>query len=225
VQVLVKQVEELSGGSITQTALKRGLSIGVAVAVAISMVRVLTGISMYWIIVPGYVIALAMTFFVPKIFVGIAFDVGGVAPGPMTACFLLPLAIGACEGVGGNVMMNAFGSVSMVALTPLIAIQIMGLVYGMKLKQAELVDEALGAEADEALIILAEEEEPAPKPRQPKDMALSRLRQAAAVLYEELHSIIDDDGIVLFDDDTGMISDILDQGQNTAAGEERIPYE
>jgi hypothetical protein len=157
--------------------------------------------------------------------VGIAFDAGGVAPGPMTACFLLPLAIGACEGVGGDVMMNAFGSVSMVALTPLIAIQIMGLVYGLKLKQAELIDEAIEAGADETLILLAEEEEPAMELWQPKDIPLNRLRQAAAALYEELHSIIDDDGIMLFDDETGMASGIIDQRQSAAPEEGSTPHE
>lgn len=215
VQVLIRKVEELSGGSITQASLKRGLSLGVAVAVAISMIRVLSGISMYWIILPGYAIALVLPFFVPKIFVGIAYDAGGVAPGPMTACFLLPLAIGACEGVGGNVMMDAFGAVSMVALTPLIAIQIMGLVYGHKLKQSELMDEALETKAEETLILLAKQE---PIAQQPSNEPLSRLRQAAAALYEELHSIIDDDGLVFFDDETGLVSEILDQRSSAEEG-------
>ncbi|MCL1975564.1 MAG: DUF1538 domain-containing protein [Firmicutes bacterium] len=214
VQVLIKKVEELSGGSITQAALKRGLSLGVAAAVAISMIRVLTGISMYWIIIPGYIIALTLPFFVPKIFIGIAYDAGGVAPGPMTACFLLPLAIGACEGVGGNVMIDAFGAVSMVALTPLIAIQIMGLIYGQKLKQSELMDEALETEADETLILLAEEDEQVSQLSQHRQVSINKLRQAAALLYEELHSIIDDDGIVVFDDDTGMVREIFDQRSN-----------
>ena len=102
------------------------------------MLRVLTGISLQWIVIPGYVIALVMSRLVPKIFVGIAFDSGGVASGPMTSTFLLPLCIGACEMLGGNVMTDAFGVVALVALTPLIAIQIMGLQYRFKLNRRKL---------------------------------------------------------------------------------------
>lgn len=137
VQVLNRQVEDVTSGAIPQSAMNRCLSIGVAVSVGLAMVRVLTGISIYWIIIPGYAIALALTFFVPKIFVGIAFDSGGVASGPMTSTFLLPLAMGACEALGGNVMTDAFGIVAMVAMTPLIAVQVMGLVYKIKLNRAE----------------------------------------------------------------------------------------
>ncbi len=93
------------------------------------MLRVLTGISIGWIVIPGYILALVMSKFVPKIFVGIAFDSGGVASGPMTSTFLLPLCIGACEMLGGNLMTDAFGVIALVALTPLIAVQIMGLQY------------------------------------------------------------------------------------------------
>ena len=96
------------------------------------MVRVLTGISIYWILIPGYAAALIMGFFVPSVFVGIAFDSGGVASGPMTSTFLLPLAMGACSAVGGNIVTDAFGVVALVALAPLIAIQIMGLLYRRK---------------------------------------------------------------------------------------------
>jgi len=87
---------------------------------------------LYWIIIPGYLIALVLSRIVPKIFVGIAFDSGGVASGPMTTTFLLPLSIGVCEAVGGNLMTDAFGVVALVAMTPLIAIQIMGLVFKIK---------------------------------------------------------------------------------------------
>ena len=100
------------------------------------MVRVLTGLQIHWIVIPGYLIALIMSRFVPKMFVGIAFDSGGVASGPMTTTFLLPLSIGACEAVGGNLMTDAFGVVALVALTPLIAIQLMGIWYQYKLKLA-----------------------------------------------------------------------------------------
>ena len=132
VQVLNEQVEEITGGTISRHAMNRALQAGVAVAVALAMLRVLTGLSIYWVLIPGYAAALIMSRFVPPVFVGIAFDSGGVASGPMTSTFLLPLAMGACGAVGGNVVTDAFGIVALVALAPLIAIQIMGLLYARR---------------------------------------------------------------------------------------------
>lgn len=126
VQVLTKQVEEVSSGSITQNAMMNALSIGVAVSVGLAMLRILTGLSIMWFMVPGYIAALGLTFLVPQVYTGIAFDSGGVASGPMTTTFLLPLAMGACSAVGGNIMTDAFGIVAMVAMMPLITIQMMG---------------------------------------------------------------------------------------------------
>lgn len=134
--VLNKQVEEITSGAISARAMGLSLSIGVSVSVGLSMIRVLTGISILWLIVPGYAIALILTFFVPKIFTAIAFDSGGVASGPMTATFLLPFAMGACEAVGGTIITDAFGIIAMVAMTPLITIQVMGVVF--KLKESSL---------------------------------------------------------------------------------------
>ena len=127
VAVLTKQVEEVSNGSITHKAMGHALSIGVCVSVGLAMLRVLTGLNIFWLLIPGYAISLGLTFFVPPIFTGIAFDSGGVASGPMTATFLLPFAQGACQALGGDVMTDAFGIVAMVAMTPLVTIQIMGL--------------------------------------------------------------------------------------------------
>ena len=132
VQVLTKQVEEVSNGSISQKSIQYSLSIGVAVSVGIAMLRILTGISILWFLIPGYLISLIMTFFVPQIYTGIAFDSGGVASGPMTATFLLPLAMGACETLGGNILTDAFGIVAMVAMTPLLTIQVLGLVGNLR---------------------------------------------------------------------------------------------
>ena len=129
VYVLNKQVEEITDGAIPARAMGTALSAGVAISLGIAMIRVLTGISILWILIPGYTIALVISFFVPKIYTAIAFDSGGVASGPMTATFLLPFAQGACEAVGGNVVTDAFGVVAMVAMTPLITIQILGVVY------------------------------------------------------------------------------------------------
>ena len=132
VYVLTKQVEEITSGAISSKAMGLSLSLGVAASVGLAMIRVLTGISILYFVVPGYFIALVLTFFVPKLFTAIAFDSGGVASGPMTATFLLPFAMGACEALGGNIITDAFGIVSMVAMTPLITIQTMGLIFRIK---------------------------------------------------------------------------------------------
>ena len=147
VHVLIKQVEEVSMGSISQGAMKQGLSIGVAVSIGIAMLRVLTGISILWFLIPGYAVSLGLTFFVPQLFTGVAFDAGGVASGPMTAAFLLPFAMGACEAAGGSLMTDAFGLVAMVAMTPLVTIQMLGLAGRVKKK---LVSDALRAELAKA---------------------------------------------------------------------------
>ena len=136
VHVLNRQVEELTSGAIPGKAMSTSLSIGVAVSIGLAMLRVLTGVSIFVLLVPGYLCAIGLSFVVPKIFTAIAFDSGGVASGPMTATFLLPFAMGACETLGGNVVTDAFGVVAMVAMTPLITIQLLGLVYQLKLKKA-----------------------------------------------------------------------------------------
>ena len=135
VHVLNRQVEELTSGAIPGKAMSTSLSIGVAVSIGLAMLRVLTGISIFVLLVPGYLCAITLSFIVPKIFTAIAFDSGGVASGPMTATFLLPFAMGACEMLGGNVVTDAFGVVAMVAMTPLITIQLLGLVYKRKLRK------------------------------------------------------------------------------------------
>ena len=134
VYVLNKQVEELTDGAIPGSAMKHSLSIGVAVSVGLAMIRVLTGISIFYLLVPGYAVAIALSFFVPKLFTAIAFDSGGVASGPMATTFLLPFAMGACSAVGGNIVTDAFGVVAMVAMTPLITIQGLGLIYRLRTK-------------------------------------------------------------------------------------------
>lgn len=130
--VLNRLVEEMTAGAISGRTTGLGLSVGVSAALGLSCLRIVTGIPMMYILIPGYVIALTLCFFVPKIFVGIAFDSGGVASGTMMSAFVLPLAIGACTTVGGDVMTDAFGCVAFVAMAPIIAIQIFGLLYNIK---------------------------------------------------------------------------------------------
>lgn len=134
VHVLNAQVEQVTSGAIKKSVMMTTLSIGVSVSVGLAMTRVLTGISIWWFLAPGYAIALGLSFFSDPIFTAIAFDSGGVASGPMTAAFMLPLAMGACGALGGNILCDAFGIVAMVAMTPLIAIEILGVIYRVKTK-------------------------------------------------------------------------------------------
>ena len=153
VYVLNHQVEEITDGAISARAMGTSLSLGVAASVALAMTRVLTGISIMWFLIPGYAIALGLSFVVPKIFTAIAFDSGGVASGPMTATFLLPLAQGACAAVGGDLTADAFGVVAMVAMTPLITIQILGLVTVIKNRKHSAVQFPL-SDGDDGIIEL-----------------------------------------------------------------------
>ncbi|MBR3763622.1 MAG: DUF1538 domain-containing protein [Clostridia bacterium] len=154
VHVLNKQVEELSAGAISENAMHYALAIAVASANGLAMLRVLTGLPLMFIIVPGYLIALVLTLVVPPTFTAIAFDSGGVASGPLTATFMLPFAMGACTALSGNIMTDAFGLVALVAMMPLITVQIMGLIYVLKTRRAEAVPEI--AYADDEVIELWE---------------------------------------------------------------------
>lgn len=151
VYVLNRQVEEITDGAISASAMGASLSAGVAFSVGIAMVRVLTDVSILWFLIPGYTIALSLSLVVPKIFTAIAFDSGGVASGPMTATFLLPLAQGACITVGGDIVKDAFGVVAMVAMTPLITIQILGVIYKLRSRKAALIPAAIPADPLAAL--------------------------------------------------------------------------
>lgn len=137
VYVLINEVEDVSGGSINARGMLLFISLGVGISVSLSMVRVLTGIDLMYFLLPGYGIALLLTLFVPNTFTAIAFDSGGVAAGTMTAAFLLPFAVGAAEAVGGNIMTDAFGLIAMVAMAPLVTIQILGIIYSAKTKRIQ----------------------------------------------------------------------------------------
>ena len=143
VAVLEAQIEEVSAGTIPGSAIKTSLSIAIALAMGFSMLRVLTGISIMWFLIPGYVVALGLSFFVPDLYTAIAFDSGGVASGPMTATFMLQFMIGASTVVGGNPLIDAFGIVAMVAMMPLISIQMVGFIYSRR-TEPEIAREQYG---------------------------------------------------------------------------------
>ena len=136
VWVLTDQVESVSGGTIKRKVMLIALSAGVALSIAISMLRVLHGFSLWYVLIPGYAIALILSFFCPALFTGIAFDSGGVASGPMTSTFILSFTLGASAASGGNPAVDAFGVIALVAMTPLIAIQVLGIVFKVKKERA-----------------------------------------------------------------------------------------
>ena len=135
VHILNKQVEELSAGAISQRAMGLCLSVAISLAYGIAMLRVIWGIPIMYFLAPGYLMALGLSFLVPRSFTAIAFDSGGVASGPLTATFMLPFAMGACQALGGDVMTDAFGLVALVALMPLISVQAMGGLYTFRTRR------------------------------------------------------------------------------------------
>ena len=139
VWVLTEQVEEVSGGYINRKAMLVALSISIAGAVALGMFRVVEQVSIWYIILPGYGLALILTRFCPPLFTAIAFDSGGVASGPMSTTFVLSLTLGASFASGGNPLTDAFGMVAMIAMAPLITIQLLGLIFRyMEHKRAKI---------------------------------------------------------------------------------------
>lgn len=153
VHVLEKQVEEVTDGTVSNRTLKLAMSFGVALSVALALLRVLTGTSVMWFLGIGYAVALLLTFFVPETFTSIAFDSGGVVSGAMATTFLMPLAVGVSGATGGNLMTDAFGVIAMVAMVPTITVQAVGLLW--KLRHASAARTAsVTAPAEEGVIDL-----------------------------------------------------------------------
>lgn len=155
VHVLKKQVEEITGGYITKRSMTIGLCIGVGIAICLSMVRIIFNFNLMYIVIPGYFISLGLSLFVPKIYTAIAFDSGGVASGPMASTFILPFAIGACYEILGEaeILNGGFGIVALIAMTPLITIQLLGFkaIVGNKVKETIAMRRIL-SEDDEQII-------------------------------------------------------------------------
>lgn len=145
VWVLTQQVEEVSGGHIKRRIMLVALSISIALAVGLGMTRVVFGFSLWYYLIPGYLLALGLTRFCPPLFTGIAFDSGGVASGPMSTTFVLSLTLGGALASGGNPATDGFGMIAMIAMAPLITIQIVGLIFKQKEKQAAKRENKAGA--------------------------------------------------------------------------------
>ena len=155
IHVLNGQVEEVTGGLVTRKSMITGLCIGVGASIALSMIRIVFDFSLVYYIIPGYFVSLALSLFVPPVYTAIAFDSGGVASGPMTSGFILPFAIGACVGLQGPdaVLRDAFGVVALVAMTPLITIQLLGFRSIMERKVKERIAMKKILDADDQQII------------------------------------------------------------------------
>ena len=154
VHVLNKQVEEITEGTVTKRSMMIALSIGVGLSICLSIIRIIFNFSLLYYLIPGYAISLGLSFFVPRLYTAIAFDSGGVASGPLTSSFILPLAVGVCEALSPALIYeNAFGIVAMVAMAPLITIQLLGFraVVTHKVKERIAIKRILNAD-DEQII-------------------------------------------------------------------------
>lgn len=155
IHVLNAQVEDVTGGYVKKKSMMIGLCAGVGAAIALSVVRIIFDFSLVYYIIPGYFISLALSLFVPPVYTAIAFDSGGVASGPMTSGFILPFAIGACVALQGEnaVLRDGFGVVALVAMAPLITIQLLGFkaIVSNKIKEKRAMKRIL--EADDEQII------------------------------------------------------------------------
>lgn len=150
IHVLNKQVEQVTGGAVKRKSMLIALSVGVGLAIALSVVRAIFDFSILYYLIPGYLLSLGLSFFVPKLYTAIAFDSGGVASGPLTSSFILPFLIGVCYALHGEskILLDAFGLVSMVAMTPLISIQSLGFraVASKKIREKIAMRRILGAD-------------------------------------------------------------------------------
>lgn len=154
VHSLVKQVEAVSGGMVRRSSIYVSLSIGVGLSVALSLLRTIWGINLWFLLIPGYLSALILAKYSPRMFTAIAFDSGGVATGPMTSTFVLSFSIGVTSVIpGANPLTDAFGIVAMVAMTPLITIQILGILYQKKARDAERLQQAVDTEDELDILI------------------------------------------------------------------------
>ena len=150
IHVLNAQVEDVTGGLVSKKSMMIGLCVGVGASIALSMIRIVFDFSLVYYVIPGYFIALALSLFVPPVYTAIAFDSGGVASGPMTSGFILPFAVGACMGIQGSeaVLRDAFGVVALVAMAPLITIQLLGFrgIVAEKLSERKAMKRILDAD-------------------------------------------------------------------------------
>ncbi|MBO5582762.1 MAG: DUF1538 domain-containing protein [Bacteroidales bacterium] len=155
VHVLNNQVAEITGGEVSKRQMMTALSVGVGVSIGLSVIRVYYGFSLLYYLIPGYLLSLGLSFFVPKLYTAIAFDSGGVASGPLTSSFILPLVVGACCTLQGEtaVLDFAFGVVAMVAMTPLITIQTLGFRSVLKVRSRDnAAIQRILASADDQII-------------------------------------------------------------------------
>ncbi len=204
VSVLGEQLEEITNGHINKATIRMTLALGIGVAVMISMVKILTQINILWFLIPLYAVALGLLKYTPKLFVGLAFDSGGVTGGALTSAFLTPLTLGVAQAVAAaagpeaqSVLTNGFGIIAFISVTPLIAVQALGILYEAQSRRAQaLLAEAEHGEIEELAHIAAQARETADAPRDDLDGAPSAAPDAAApdeALPDATDEVTDDD--------------------------------
>lgn len=175
VTVLGEQLEEITNGHIKKNTIRMTLATGIGFAALLGMVKILTEVNILWFLVPLYAIALIMMIFTPKLFVGLAFDSGGVSGGALTSAFLTPLTLGVAQAVaassssgGQSILVNGFGIIAFISVTPLIAVQFLGIVYNINVKKANKTLEEAEMNELKELAVLADNIEKSSKQRQDK---------------------------------------------------------
>ena len=162
VTVLGEQLEEITNGHIRKFTLRMTLAIGIGFAAVISMVKILTQINILWFLIPLYIISIVMAKFSPKLFVGLAFDSGGVTGGALTSAFLTPLTLGMAQTVANasgpgsqSILTNGFGVIAFISVTPLIAVQALGMIYDIRMRKSQKLMAAIVSGEIEELALLA----------------------------------------------------------------------
>lgn len=137
VYVLTRQIEDVTSGYVRRQAVATSLALGVGIAIALSSLRiVIPSLKLWHLLLPGYIIVMILTFFTPNLFIGIAFDAGGVATGPMTATFILAFIQGAANvNTMASLLIEGFGMISLVAMMPIITLQILGVLFEIRKKE------------------------------------------------------------------------------------------
>ncbi len=152
VTVLAEQVEEVTNGHISKKIIRITLAIGIGFAGLLSILKILIDVNILWLLVPLYVIALVLLFVTPKLFVGLAYDSGGVSGGAITSAFLTPLTLGVSQTLGQEILTSGFGMIAFISVTPLIAIQILGIIYNIKIKSMENNEVSMSNELGQFII-------------------------------------------------------------------------
>ena len=224
VTVLGVQIEALTNGHIKKTTIRVTLALGIGVASLLSILKILTGINILYFLVPLYALSLAMMIFTPKLFVGLAFDSGGVTGGALTSAFLTPLtlsiaqAAALAEGSEMSILTNGFGIISFISVTPLIAIQVLGILYNVRLKRAEREAQEESYEDLESFVM--DLDTPDPEAEQMEEVSVEEVEELIELteepVIEEVQEAVADEAVAeetkeLTEDVTEEIQEVISE--------------